>query len=79
MLQVSIYSIDFFVEYGTSEGRVRCANSDSTDARALSVQVSVIGGQYNNSVESCIEACGAGGFSLAGMEFALECCSCRLF
>ena len=75
MLQVSIYSIAF----SSNTGRVRCANSDSTDARALSVQVSVIGGQYNNSVESCIEACGAGGFSLAGMEFALECCSCRLF
>ena len=79
MLQVSIDSITFFFESGNSDGRMRCANSDSNNVRSLPVQISVIGGQYNNSVESCVEACGAGGFSLAGMEFAQECCTYRLF
>jgi len=47
--------------------------SDSNDARTLTVQVSVTGGQYNNSVGSCVPACEAAGYSIAGVEFAQQC------
>jgi len=47
--------------------------SDSNDARTLTVQVPVAGGQYNNSVEACIGACKAAGYSIAGVEFAQQC------
>jgi len=47
--------------------------TDSNDARTLTVQVSVTGGQYNNSVESCVPTCNAAGYSIAGVEFAEEC------
>ncbi|KAI9449322.1 WSC domain-containing protein [Lactarius psammicola] len=47
--------------------------SDSNDARLLTVQTSVNGGQFNNSVESCINACNTAGYPLAGVEFANEC------
>jgi len=54
---------------------VRFANSDPDDARALAVRTLVKGGPEMNSVESCIGACGAAGYSLAGVEFANECCT----
>ena len=50
------------------------ANSDSSDARALNVQVSVEGGPYNNTVENCIEVCHAGSYGAAGVEDAQQCC-----
>jgi len=50
-----------------------CFN-DSTTARTLSVQVSVQGGKYNNTVENCVSACQAAGYtSYAGVEAADEC------
>lgn len=51
------------------------ANSDSNDARALSVQVSVEGGAYNNTVANCIDACVAGNYHGAGLEDAQQCCT----
>ncbi|KAF8269902.1 WSC domain-containing protein [Lactarius quietus] len=47
--------------------------SDSNDARTLSDPTTVVGGQYNNSVENCINACQYTGYSFAGLEFALQC------
>ncbi|KAF8257826.1 WSC domain-containing protein [Lactarius quietus] len=47
--------------------------SDLNTARALSVQVSVRGGAFNNTVGNCIEACVAGNYRAAGVEFAQEC------
>lgn len=44
--------------------------SDSTTARALQVRVDA----GNTTVESCVAACQAQGFSLAGVEFGRECC-----
>jgi hypothetical protein len=58
---------------------VRFANSDSNDPSFLALKTTVNGGQYNNSVESCVEACGAAGYNLAGVEFGLECCTCFHF
>jgi len=49
-----------------------CFN-DSNNARALSVQVSVRGGQYNNTVDNCIDACIDRNYRAAGVEFAQEC------
>ncbi|KAF8265654.1 WSC domain-containing protein [Lactarius quietus] len=50
-----------------------CFN-DSTTARTLSVQVSVQGGQDNNTVENCISACETAGYpTYAGVEAADEC------
>ncbi|KAI0263603.1 WSC domain-containing protein [Gloeopeniophorella convolvens] len=45
-----------------------CYN-DSTSARALEVRIDA----GNTTVESCVAACEAKGFSLAGLEFAKEC------
>ena len=78
MLQVSTYHF-FLFGRGISDGCVRFVNSDSETTRALPVKASVLGGQYNNSVESCAESCRFLGYPLAGMEFAVECCTCRLF
>jgi hypothetical protein len=50
-------------------------NSDSNDARTLTEQVSVQGGEYNNTVESCTSACNAAGYVKAGVEFANQCCT----
>ncbi len=55
---------------------MRFANSDPDDARALAVQPLINGGTELMSVEMCIGACEAGGYSLAGLEFANECCTC---
>ncbi|KAF8259517.1 WSC domain-containing protein [Lactarius quietus] len=49
-----------------------CYN-DSNTARALSVQVSVRGGAFNNTVGNCIDACAAKNYHVAGVEFAQEC------
>jgi hypothetical protein len=69
--------ICFGSEARSSDGCVPFANSDSNDARTLSAQVIIIdGGQYNNSAENCVNACGAAGFDYAGVEFATQCCMC---
>ena len=52
------------------------SQTDSNDARTLAVQTLVKGGPELNSVESCIGACEAAGYILAGVEFANECCTC---
>ena len=54
------------------------ANSDSNDARALTVPSTVIDRQYqyNQTIESCLEVCAAASYSKAGVEFANECCAC---
>lgn len=44
--------------------------SDSTTARSLGTQQTVAGGM---TVEKCQAACGTGGFSLSGVEFATQC------
>ena len=54
-------------------------NRDEDAARTLNVPQSVIGGKYNNTVENCINACGAANYSFAGMKSALDCCTSRLF
>jgi hypothetical protein len=51
------------------------SNSDSNTARALSVQVTVRGGVFNNTVGNCIGACASKSYSAAGVEFAQECCT----
>jgi len=51
---------------------VGCYN-DSINARALSVQVSVSGGSYQNTVENCIDTCVNQNYHGAGVEFAQEC------
>jgi len=50
-------------------GMQACFN-DSTTERTLSVQVSVQGGQDNNTVENCVSACQAAGYSSEGSSYA---------
>jgi len=52
-----------------NDWRFQGCYSDTNTARALTVEVP----QNNTSVESCTEACHAGGYSLAGLEFAQQC------
>jgi hypothetical protein len=68
----------FLFGNGTSDGCVRFVNSDSNDARALIVPMtdSVIG---SKTVENCVKACGVAGYTIAGLELAQECCTCRIF
>lgn len=51
------------------------ANSDSNDATALSVHVSVEGGRHNNTIENYIDAC-AESYLAAGVKDREECCTC---
>lgn len=69
----------FLFGSGTSDGCAHFLNRDSNDARALPAQVNIVGGQYNNSVQNCCEACSDAGYGVAAMEYARECCTCRLF
>ena len=46
-------------------------SSDSVDARALEMTVDA----GDTTVESCVAACQAQGFSLAGVEYGAECCA----
>ena len=45
--------------------------TDSVTARTLGVGMSVIG---TMTVEGCIDACGAAGYALSGVEYGQECC-----
>ena len=45
--------------------------SDSISARALQVRVDA----GNTTVESCVAACQAQEYSLAGLEYGQECCT----
>lgn len=47
---------------------------DSIDRRTLRNRLGVPGGAAGMSIEACLEACAAAGYSLAGVEFASECC-----
>jgi hypothetical protein len=48
--------------------------TDSTSARTLSNYITVPGGTGATTIESCQAACLALGYSLAGVEYANECC-----
>lgn len=54
-------------------GSIGCYN-DTAAARTLGTQVQVTGGPDNMTVANCVSACSAAGFSLAGTEYARECC-----
>ena len=40
------------------------------------MQVSVEGGQDNNSIVGCTEACKLAGYGIAGVEAGRDCCTC---
>jgi len=48
--------------------------TDNVNARTLSNYIVVPGGQSATTIESCQAACIAAGYSLAGVEYANECC-----
>jgi len=52
-----------------NDWRFQGCYNDTNTARVLTVEVP----QNNTSVESCTEACHAGGYSMAGLEFAQQC------
>ena len=58
---------------------MRFVNSDSNDARTLVTEINVSDSEGGVTVEKCVDGCGRGGYSHAGVEFANECCMCRLF
>ncbi|KAH8667651.1 WSC domain-containing protein, partial [Tricladium varicosporioides] len=47
--------------------------SDDSSARSLNTRTSITGGDTNMSSKNCIAACGAGGFTYAGVENGVEC------
>jgi hypothetical protein len=47
---------------------------EGTNGRALTTFTSVTGGSSAMSVALCIQACNSTGFSMAGVEYADECC-----
>ena len=51
------------------------ANRDLNDARTLKERM-LPGPDGTNDAESCIYSCTIAGYSLAGMEFGGECCTC---
>ena len=77
MLQVSIYPLLLFGR-GVSD---RCVfrNSDSNNARTLNVQTDISYNYQEISIEKCVNKCVTLGHPYAGVEFAVECCTCRLF
>jgi hypothetical protein len=80
MLQVSIYPLLFCSEAGPLTRTDVCfVSRDSSDARTLTVQTSGFGRPSNNTVENCVGACRDAGYPFAGVGFAQECCTCRLF
>lgn len=48
--------------------------TDSVSARSLAEGISVPGGATNMTVQNCQAECQALGFTLAGVEYADECC-----
>jgi hypothetical protein len=61
--------------------KMRITNSCISDIpamrgmRTLSHRTAVLGGNNNNSVESCTDACLSLGYHLAGVEYGHECCT----
>jgi hypothetical protein len=47
---------------------------EGTNGRALTTPASVTGGAGAMTVALCIQACKSAGFSMAGLEYASECC-----
>ena len=80
MLQVST-SLCCFVRKWDLDGCVRFVNSDNDNAKTLAVQKSGLGGQFNNTVENCIDVCEGANFKFAGVgdQGGKYCCTCRLF
>ena len=50
---------------------IDCLKSDLVSSRTLERRVDVVG---NMTVELCIPACQAESFTIAGLEYAQECC-----
>jgi glucan 1,3-beta-glucosidase len=48
--------------------------TDNPTARTLTTYLVVPGGQGATTIETCLAACQALGYSLAGLEYANECC-----
>jgi glucan 1,3-beta-glucosidase len=48
--------------------------TDNVSARTLSNYIIVPGGQGATTIEACQAACRSFGYSLAGVEYANECC-----
>ena len=51
---------------------IDCLESDSVSSRTLERRVDVVGSM---TVELCIPACQAESFTIAGLEYAQECCT----
>jgi hypothetical protein len=68
----------FFVRQRTCDFH-KLGNSDldsnSNGRRTLSAQMAGNYSQYDNTVENCIHACATSGYTMAGVEFAGECCT----
>ena len=55
-------------------------NSDSNDARTLSVPIDLSYNYGNFTVEKCVDACQEfGNYPYVGVEVGIECCMCHLF
>ena len=55
-------------------------NSDSNNARTLSVPTDLSYNYGNFTVEKCVDACQEfGNYAYAGVEVGIECYMCRLF
>ena len=76
-----VHTLRFFVRKRGPLTAYCFVNSDSNDARTLSNRTSVGFGDTEKglTVENCVSACNNGSYSYAGVEWAQECCTCRLF
>ena len=70
------YTVYFFVRRGASDGRVCFVNSDSLTTRTLSTSFTINGGV---TIEKCLGMCLQNDYTDAGVQFADECCTRRLF
>jgi hypothetical protein len=53
--------------------------TDSVEARTLGNAIQVQGGDNNMTIENCEVACLAAKYTLAGVEYAGQCCKCPQF
>lgn len=67
---VAIRACPGFCVFESNE--LMCHHSEGVNGRALGTGVSVSGGQA--TVALCVAACKEKGFSMAGIEYANECC-----
>ena len=75
MFPVSIHALLFCSEARTCDGCVRFTNSDLNNAMTLPIPSIMLLGD-DNSADTCVLACQKAGFSIAGMEYAGQCCAC---